>query len=133
MTGAATFRPATTADAPAMAETYAHCVLSAVVTFETVPPDCEEIAARVRGVLDGGYPGIGALRRKCRGGRLCLCPAVPHPRRLRAVVRGRYLPAPRLAPAGDRLEPPVRTCSPVRGLGPQADVRAERRGEAVRF
>ncbi|MCB2077282.1 MAG: N-acetyltransferase [Novosphingobium sp.] len=52
--------PAFPADAPEIADIYAHHVLHRVATFETVPPDTTEMAARMLKVADGGYPWITA-------------------------------------------------------------------------
>ena len=57
---ALTISPATLADAPAIAEIYAHHVLHGVATFEIVPPDPQEIAGRMGKLLDAGCPWLVA-------------------------------------------------------------------------
>lgn len=58
MNAAFTITPATPADAPAIAAIYAHHVLHGSATFEIVPPDAEDIADRLRKVLDAGWPWL---------------------------------------------------------------------------
>lgn len=61
MSGAApSIRPAGPADAAAIAEIYAHHVLHGTGTFEEVPPDAAEMAARLRGVAGRGWPWLVA-------------------------------------------------------------------------
>ena len=48
------------ADAPAIAAIYAHHVTHGTATWETVPPDAAEIAARMAKVLDQGWPWLVA-------------------------------------------------------------------------
>jgi phosphinothricin acetyltransferase len=52
--------PATTADAAAIAALYAHHVLHGTATFETVPPDASEMAARVEKLRGAGMPWLVA-------------------------------------------------------------------------
>jgi len=52
--------PATFADAPAIAEIYAHHVLHGTATFELVPPDAAEMAARIGRIVDAGWPWLVA-------------------------------------------------------------------------
>ena len=52
--------PATDADAPAIAEIYAHYVVHGTATFEIVPPDAAEIAARMGKVRAAGWPWLVA-------------------------------------------------------------------------
>jgi len=52
--------PATPADAPAIAQLYAHHVLHGTATFEIVPPDAEEIENRLRKLQDAGWPWLAA-------------------------------------------------------------------------
>ena len=52
--------PATLADAPAIAELYAHHVLHGTASFEITPPGAEEIAARIGKVLEKGWPWLVA-------------------------------------------------------------------------
>jgi L-amino acid N-acyltransferase YncA len=52
--------PATREDASEVAEIYAHYVLHGTATFELVPPDAEEIAARMARVLGAGAPWLTA-------------------------------------------------------------------------
>lgn len=49
-------RPATAADAPAIAAIYAPYVLSSIVTFEEVPPDSAQILARMATIRETGLP-----------------------------------------------------------------------------
>ena len=58
MNGPPHITPATPADAPEIAAIYAHHVLHGTASFETVPPDAAEIAARMRKVLDAGWPWL---------------------------------------------------------------------------
>lgn len=51
---------ATPEDAPAIAAIYAHHVLHGSATFETVPPDAAEMAARIGRVADAGGPWLTA-------------------------------------------------------------------------
>ena len=53
-------RPATEADAAAVAAIYGHHVLHGFGTFEEVPPSTEEIAGRIAGVLGRGLPYLVA-------------------------------------------------------------------------
>lgn len=55
-----TITPATLDDAAAIAAIYAHHVLHGSATFETVPPDAAEIAARMQKVTDAGGPWLTA-------------------------------------------------------------------------
>lgn len=52
--------PATPADAPAIAELYAHHVLHGTATFEIEPPDAAEIAARMERLRAAGMPWLVA-------------------------------------------------------------------------
>ena len=52
--------PATLADAPEVAAIYAHHVRHGTATFEIEPPHVEEIARRMAGVLDAGWPWLVA-------------------------------------------------------------------------
>lgn len=58
MDGAVTITPATPADAPEIAAIYAHHVLHGTASFETVPPDAAEMAARMAKVRDAGAPWL---------------------------------------------------------------------------
>jgi phosphinothricin acetyltransferase len=58
----ATHRPATHADIPAITAIYAEQVLYGTATFELAPPDEAEMAARMKELLDGGYPYFVAER-----------------------------------------------------------------------
>jgi len=51
-------RPATLADAPAVAGIYAHHVLHGTASFEEVPPTPAEMARRMAAVLDAGLPWL---------------------------------------------------------------------------
>ena len=53
-------RDATPADAPAVAEIYAHHVLHGFGSFEEVPPPVEEIARRMADVAERGLPWLVA-------------------------------------------------------------------------
>jgi L-amino acid N-acyltransferase YncA len=53
-------RPARTQDLDAIAEIYAHHVLTGVATFETVPPDRREWQRRLLAVVDAGLPFVCA-------------------------------------------------------------------------
>ena len=53
-------RPATPPDAPAVAAIYGHHVLHGLGTFEEVPPDIADMAARMAAVLDAGLPWLVA-------------------------------------------------------------------------
>ncbi|MBH0237925.1 GNAT family N-acetyltransferase [Methylobrevis albus] len=53
-------RPATPADAVAIAAIYAHAVTSGTASFELEPPDAAEIGRRMAAVLDGGHPWLVA-------------------------------------------------------------------------
>ena len=60
MAGEFAIEPARPEDAAALAEIYAHHVLHGTATFETVPPDAAEMAARLKRVLDAGWPWLVA-------------------------------------------------------------------------
>ncbi len=60
MTESVPIRAATIADAQFIADIYAHYVLEGTATFETEPPDAQEIAARMEKVFEGGYPWLVA-------------------------------------------------------------------------
>ena len=51
-------RPATPADAPALAALYGHHVLHGAGTFEETPPSADDMAARLNTVLGRGFPWI---------------------------------------------------------------------------
>ena len=51
-------RPASLDDAPAIAAVYAHHVIHGTGTFEEVPPSAGDIAARMKAVLDKGFPWL---------------------------------------------------------------------------
>jgi phosphinothricin acetyltransferase len=51
-------RPATLDDAFAIAAIYGHHVLHGAGTFEEAPPSPSDIAARMKGVLDAGFPWL---------------------------------------------------------------------------
>jgi phosphinothricin acetyltransferase len=55
-------RPATLADAPAIADIYAHHVLHGTGTFEEEPPNLDEITRRIEAVLSRGWPWLVAER-----------------------------------------------------------------------
>jgi L-amino acid N-acyltransferase YncA len=57
---AASIRPATPADVPAITRIYAHAVKHGTASFELDPPDEAEMARRQRTLLDGGYPYLVA-------------------------------------------------------------------------
>ena len=52
--------PAALDDAGEIAEIYGRYVVESTATFESEPPDAEEMAERMRKVLDGGYPWLVA-------------------------------------------------------------------------
>ena len=54
-------RPATLADADAIATIYGHHVLHGTGTFEEEAPPVAEIAHRIAGVLDRGWPWLVAI------------------------------------------------------------------------
>lgn len=56
----ATIRPATAADAPAIAAIYAHHVVHGDASFELSPPDAAEMAERREAVLARGLPYLVA-------------------------------------------------------------------------
>ena len=53
-------RPATLTDIPAIARIYAHAVETGTASFELTPPDEAEMARRMSGLLDGGFPYLVA-------------------------------------------------------------------------
>jgi L-amino acid N-acyltransferase YncA len=53
-------RPATPADIPAITRIYAHAVRNGTASFELEPPDEAEMTARLRTLLEGGYPYLVA-------------------------------------------------------------------------
>lgn len=53
-------RPATVADATAVAAIYAPEVLTGSASFETVPPTVAEMASRIARVVDAGWPWLVA-------------------------------------------------------------------------
>jgi len=55
-------RPASEAHAGAMAAIYAHYVLNATCSFQTEPPDEQEMARRLRTLVAQGLPCLVALR-----------------------------------------------------------------------
>jgi L-amino acid N-acyltransferase YncA len=75
-------RPATIADAPALAAIYGHHVLHGLGTFEESPPSAEEMGARLAAVLDRGLPYLVA---DVEGGVVGLAYAAPF--RTRAAYR----------------------------------------------
>jgi len=75
-------RPATAADAPALAELYGWHVLNGVGTFEEAPPSVEDMAARLAAVQARGLPYLVA---EVEGAVAALAYASPF--RLRAAYR----------------------------------------------
>jgi L-amino acid N-acyltransferase YncA len=75
-------RPATAADAPALAELYAHHVLNGAGTFEEIPPGVTEMEVRLHNVRARGLPWVVAEE----AGRL-LAFAYAAPYRLRSAYR----------------------------------------------
>ena len=53
-------RPATPADIPAITRIYEHAVRHGTASFELEPPDEAEMGARMRALLDGGFPYLAA-------------------------------------------------------------------------
>ncbi len=53
-------RPATEADIPAITRIYDDAVAHGTASFELEPPDEAEMARRMRGLLDGGFPYLAA-------------------------------------------------------------------------
>ena len=53
-------RTVTLADAPAVAALYGHHVLHGAGTFEETPPSADDMAGRIKTVLDRGFPWIVA-------------------------------------------------------------------------
>ena len=51
-------RSATPGDAPAVAALYAHHVLHGTGTFEEAPPSPDDMAQRIKAVLDRGFPWL---------------------------------------------------------------------------
>lgn len=75
-------RPATAADAPALAAIYGHHVLHGVGTFEEAPPSADEMAARLAAVQTRGLPYLVA-----EVDRVVAALAYAGPFRLRAAYR----------------------------------------------
>ncbi|MDR3509282.1 MAG: GNAT family N-acetyltransferase [Caulobacteraceae bacterium] len=75
-------RPASLADAPALAAIYGHHVLNGVGTFEEIPPDADEMVARLKAVQARGLPYLVAEE---AGAILAFAYAGPF--RLRAAYR----------------------------------------------
>ncbi len=59
-----TLRPAVPADMPVITEIYAHHVRTGGGSFETEPPDLDEMTRRHATVCDAGYPYIVAVEDK---------------------------------------------------------------------
>ena len=55
-------RPAEPADLPAITAIYDEAVRFGTASFELDPPDLAEMKRRMRGLLDGGYPYLVAMR-----------------------------------------------------------------------
>ncbi len=53
-------RAATEDDIPSITAIYAHAVAHGTASFETEPPDCDEMARRYAAVLAGGFPYLAA-------------------------------------------------------------------------
>lgn len=51
-------RPATPGDAPAIAVIYAEHVKNGTASFEETPPSTADMTARMRAILDKGYPWV---------------------------------------------------------------------------
>jgi phosphinothricin acetyltransferase len=60
MQPAVEIRDATAADAGAIARIYAHEVLAGTSSYEVVPPDAQEVRARLRAILTAGLPYLVA-------------------------------------------------------------------------
>lgn len=60
MTVVHTITPASLGDSEQIAEIYGRYVVESTATFESVAPDSDEMAKRIRKVLDGGYPWLVA-------------------------------------------------------------------------
>jgi len=54
---AATIRPATLSDIPAITRIYAHAVTTGTASFELSPPDEAEMTRRMQALLDGKFAG----------------------------------------------------------------------------
>ena len=65
-------RTVTPEDAAAIAAIYRHFVLTSVATFEDVPPDAAEIAARIAATLAAGFPYLVAEEKGPQGMRQVL-------------------------------------------------------------
>ena len=55
-----TVRPAALTDIPEITRIYAHAVETGTASFELTPPDEAEMARRMSGLLDGGFPYLVA-------------------------------------------------------------------------
>jgi phosphinothricin acetyltransferase len=75
-------RPSTDHDIPTITRIYAHHVLHGLASFEEVPPDAVELAARRRDVLAHGLPYLAAER---AGEVVGYCYAAPY--RARSAYR----------------------------------------------
>jgi phosphinothricin acetyltransferase len=74
----ASIRPATEADVAAIAGIYGRSVSDETSSFEVVPPDADEMARRMRTLIDDGFPYLVAER----DGRIVgYCYAGPYNRR----------------------------------------------------
>lgn len=60
MTDVIPIGPASVEDAASIAEIYGHYVVNSTATFETEPPDAEEVASRIRKVYESGHPWLVA-------------------------------------------------------------------------
>lgn len=76
---AALLRPSAEADLPAIQAIYAHHVLNGAGSFELVPPDLAEMAARRRTILERGLPYLVAERQGAVAGYAYAGPYRPRP------------------------------------------------------
>jgi len=97
VSAAATLRPATLDDAPAITAIYAEHVLHGTASFELTPPTIDEMRQRMDALMRGGFPWIAACRDGALVGYAYAGPYRPRPAYRYTVEDSIYL-----APAAQR-------------------------------
>jgi L-amino acid N-acyltransferase YncA len=92
-------RPASAADLSAIAEIYAHYVMTSVATFEVEPPDADEWTRRFTAIVDAGLPFLVAEREGAVAA-YAYCGPWKSRRAYRATVENSVYVAPRMLGRG---------------------------------
>ena len=86
-------RPATAADIPAITAIYGHAATTGTASFETEPPDQNEMARRQAALLEKDFPYLVAVRDGCIVGYAYAGPYRPRPAYRYSVENSIYVAA----------------------------------------